>query len=357
MDLLAQPAVRVFASGIPIPGAEAMLMLIFPYRHAHVAVEPRRPEDYAAVGASPQGGRSLPDERIERLRRALLNDLENIPPFFGVGLIYALSGPSLGMARLLIGGFALSRIAHTIFYVRGLQPHRSVAFMLGMTFLPWMLVLALWSVPERPRVATAGAPAAIGPYVQARVEGGRVYCSGRSRSIPRPGSWSRAASPSRRGGYRQPDGGPGSRRRGPRQRGEDHRLPGRHGRLATMNEVYAVYFAEPYPARSTVAAAGPAARARVEIEAIAVLPADLRPGGERNPGLTRRIRTVTRVGFRPGDSPGQGSRRRSPWRAFKSAWKTLPGRPQREPRQQQDQARLAAEPSDGPCDHRGHGAP
>lgn len=146
MDLLAQPAVRVFAFWYLILALK-MLMLIFRTSATRMRLSSfASPEDYAAVGASPQGGATIPDERIERVRRALLNDLENILPFFGVGLIYALSGPSLGMARLLIGGFALSRIAHTIFYVRGLQPHRSVAFMLGMTFLLWMLVLALWSV-------------------------------------------------------------------------------------------------------------------------------------------------------------------------------------------------------------------
>ena len=42
--------------------------------------------------------------------------------------------------------------------------------------------------------------------------------------------------------------------------------------FAAMNEVYAAYFAEPYPARSTVAAAGLPRAARVEIEAVAVLP-------------------------------------------------------------------------------------
>lgn len=42
--------------------------------------------------------------------------------------------------------------------------------------------------------------------------------------------------------------------------------------FAEMNAVYAEYFAEPHPARSTVAVAGIAKGARVEIEAIAALP-------------------------------------------------------------------------------------
>ena len=146
MDLLAQPAVRVFAFWYLILVLK-MLRLIFRTSATRMRLSSfASPEDYAAIGASPGASAGAPDERIERLRRALLNDLENILPFFGVGLLYALSGPSLGMARLLIGGFALARIAYTIFYLRGMQPHRSVAFILGMTFLVWMLVLALWSV-------------------------------------------------------------------------------------------------------------------------------------------------------------------------------------------------------------------
>lgn len=42
--------------------------------------------------------------------------------------------------------------------------------------------------------------------------------------------------------------------------------------FADMNAVYAEYFSEPFPARSTVAVAGIAKGARVEIEAVAVLP-------------------------------------------------------------------------------------
>jgi glutathione S-transferase len=144
--LMAQPAVRVFAFWYLLLVVK-MLMLIFRTSATRMRLSSfASPEDYAAITGAAPAAAAVPDERIERLRRALQNDLENILPFFGVGLIYALSGPSIGMARFLIGGFALSRIAYTIFYVRGLQPHRSIAFMLGMFFLVCMVLRALWSV-------------------------------------------------------------------------------------------------------------------------------------------------------------------------------------------------------------------
>ncbi len=146
MDLLAQPAVRVFAFWYLLLVVK-MLMLIFRISSARMKTSTfSTPEDYAAIGATAPAGPPVPDEGIERLRRALQNDLENILPFFGVGLIYALSEPSLGMARFLFAGFAISRIVHTVVYLRGLQPHRSIAFMSGMLFFLWTLVLAIWSV-------------------------------------------------------------------------------------------------------------------------------------------------------------------------------------------------------------------
>lgn len=122
-------------------------------------------------------------------------------------------------------------------------------------------------------IATDGAPAAIGPYVQARVEGRTVYCSGQIALDPATGQLV--------------DGGIAEQTR----RVLDNLtavLAKAGGGLddvvkttvfladmadfAAMNEVYAGYFREPYPARSTVAAAGLPRGARVEIEAVAVLP-------------------------------------------------------------------------------------
>jgi len=42
------------------------------------------------------------------------------------------------------------------------------------------------------------------------------------------------------------------------------------GEFASMNEVYASYFSEPFPARSTIEVAALPKGARLEIEAIAV---------------------------------------------------------------------------------------
>jgi len=145
MSLLELPAVRVFAFWYLILALKMLVLITLISRARMRAGNFVSPEDYAMAGREKPLA-AVPDESIERLRRALANDVENILPFFGIGLIYALSGPSLTWARVLLAGFAVARIIHTVAYVRGQQPHRSLAFIIGSVCLWWMLLIALWSV-------------------------------------------------------------------------------------------------------------------------------------------------------------------------------------------------------------------
>lgn len=101
------------------------------------------PEDYAFQGLQVTAG-SDPD--IERARRAHQNDLENILPFFAVGFFYALTRPSMLTAEILYVGYAGARLLHSFFYIRGLQPHRTIAFMVAALVSLAMLVLTLVSL-------------------------------------------------------------------------------------------------------------------------------------------------------------------------------------------------------------------
>src|SRR6266851_2786704 len=66
-----------------------------------------------------------------RVRRAHRNDLENILPFFVVSFLYVLTKPSYGAAAIYFWGFLAARVLHSIFYIRGAQPHRTIAFAVG----------------------------------------------------------------------------------------------------------------------------------------------------------------------------------------------------------------------------------
>lgn len=119
-------------------------------------------------------------------------------------------------------------------------------------------------------VATADAPAAIGPYVQARVVDGFVYCSGQIGLDPATGTLV--------------EGGVAAETRRVLANLDAVLRAAGSGLasvlkttvflvdmadFAAMNEVYGKVFSEPYPARSTVAVAALPRGARVEIEAVA----------------------------------------------------------------------------------------
>ncbi|XP_070496677.1 microsomal glutathione S-transferase 1-like [Chironomus tepperi] len=85
------------------------------------------------------------DEDVERMRRAHLNDLENIPAFLLAALMYIITDPNPIVASWLIRVAVLSRIFYTVVYaiypIR--QPARAICFftMLGITFF-----MIIWSM-------------------------------------------------------------------------------------------------------------------------------------------------------------------------------------------------------------------
>ena len=101
------------------------------------------PEDYAVQG-KPASGRSDPE--VERARRAHRNDLENVLPFLVVGPLYVLSGPSAAGAWICFVGFTAARILHTLFYLRGAMPHRTLAYGAGFFIMLWMVLSSGWAL-------------------------------------------------------------------------------------------------------------------------------------------------------------------------------------------------------------------
>src|SRR6476661_5704661 len=61
----------------------------------------RSPEDIrkTALNPEPDPKQLEPNERVERIRRIQLNDLENLPFFLVAGLLFVLTDPSLLLAR------------------------------------------------------------------------------------------------------------------------------------------------------------------------------------------------------------------------------------------------------------------
>ena len=126
--------------------------------------------------------------------------------------------------------------------------------------------------PKR-AVATTAAPAAIGPYSQAVKAGGWLYTAGQIGLVPGgselvgPDVTEQAEQVFRNLAAVLEAAGAGF---GDVVKATVYLAD--MGDFAAVNEVYARFFDEPYPARSTVAAAGLPKGARVEIDLVARLP-------------------------------------------------------------------------------------
>ena len=71
----------------------------------------RSPEDIRKTPLNPDPNPKQLDsnERVERIRRIQLNDLENMPFFLTAGLLFVSTEPSLLLARWLLYGYVVSR--------------------------------------------------------------------------------------------------------------------------------------------------------------------------------------------------------------------------------------------------------
>ncbi|XP_022081054.1 microsomal glutathione S-transferase 1-like [Acanthaster planci] len=86
------------------------------------------------------------DDSVERVRRCHRNDLENIPPFLVLGLLYVLTGPSVSAASWHFRIFAASRFLHTVAYLTPLpQPSRALGFTVGLIINVSMAVQVIMS--------------------------------------------------------------------------------------------------------------------------------------------------------------------------------------------------------------------
>jgi glutathione S-transferase len=106
----------------------------------------RAPEDLrrTPLNPNPDPKQLEPDERVDRIRRIHLNDLENIPFFLAAGFLYVLTGPPLWLAQVLLYGYAASRFLHFGAYLTA-QTHdvRAALWTVGSLIIVFMAVRVL----------------------------------------------------------------------------------------------------------------------------------------------------------------------------------------------------------------------
>jgi glutathione S-transferase len=109
----------------------------------------RSPEDLKKTPMNPNPDPSQlgPNERVDRIRRIQLNDLENLPFFLAAGFLYVLTGPPLALAQWLLYGYVVSRLLHFAAYFTG-QIHevRASFWTIGSLIIIFMTCRVLWVV-------------------------------------------------------------------------------------------------------------------------------------------------------------------------------------------------------------------
>jgi len=106
----------------------------------------RSPEDLrkTPLNPTPDPRQLEPDDRVDRIRRIQLNDLENLPFFLAAGFLYIMTEPPLWLAQVLLYGYVVSRLLHFAAYLTA-RTHdtRATLWTVGSLILIFMTVRTL----------------------------------------------------------------------------------------------------------------------------------------------------------------------------------------------------------------------
>jgi glutathione S-transferase len=106
----------------------------------------RAPEDIrkTRLNPNPSASQLQPSDRVERIRRIQLNDLENLPYFLVAGFLFVLTEPSLLHARIVFYGYVVTRLLHFAAYLTA-QTHdmRAALWTPGSLIIVYMALRSL----------------------------------------------------------------------------------------------------------------------------------------------------------------------------------------------------------------------
>lgn len=105
----------------------------------------------SGVFVNPEDGKVIKNAHAEqqdapnvlRAKRAHLNDCENIPGFLALAIIVTLMGASSTAGWSYFGVYFFARTLHTICYLTGAQPWRTLTFFLGQFAMLGLVVQIL----------------------------------------------------------------------------------------------------------------------------------------------------------------------------------------------------------------------
>jgi glutathione S-transferase len=135
--LFETPVFKLYALAAAIVAVQMLLLALWTGTVRALRKKWVNPED-AVLNKGDQV--ELDHADVQRVKRAHQNLIENAVPFFAVGLLYALTGPSVLLAEILFFTFVGARLLHTAFYLAGKQPFRTMMFAIGVLTILAMAV-------------------------------------------------------------------------------------------------------------------------------------------------------------------------------------------------------------------------
>jgi len=116
----------------------ALTAIVLALKMSAISIVQGRARTAAKVFVNPEdakmfAGTAVAEEiaAVQRASRAWMNDLENIPMFLILALVYAIAGLSSTAFIVYCVVFTVARILHTIFYLNAMQPLRTIAYTVG----------------------------------------------------------------------------------------------------------------------------------------------------------------------------------------------------------------------------------
>ena len=143
-NLMTNPAFRSYAFCCAILGVKMLFSAVYTGTRRQRHQGYINPEDASFFGSSAATVATEEAPAVAHALRIQRNDLESIPLFFTIGLLYVLTGASPFGARVYFWTYTLARIAHTYFYTNHIQPWRAVSFVVGTAAIVGMIVRIAW---------------------------------------------------------------------------------------------------------------------------------------------------------------------------------------------------------------------
>ena len=143
---LGNPAFRTYAVCVAILVLKMIASAMYTAAQRSQVKGYVNPEDAAVVGGPGVSAAEIEQPEVARALRIQRNDLENIPLFFAIALVYVLLGASSLGAAVYCWTFTIARVLHTIVYARNLQPARAICWGVGVLCVVGMSASILWRI-------------------------------------------------------------------------------------------------------------------------------------------------------------------------------------------------------------------